>query len=147
MRENKKSLHFRSLVKSFQSIINITNKVQSLISLTTSIVFRNLFGLKVVIIGHVNEMWEMGRIMTQEWSLLSQARVVLAFPNLATFLLASNPNYSLLKYPMCLSCQESLINAILNLGVPLDLELLFYQSISSILEITLWFTSIKAFSF
>ena len=35
-----------SLIKSFESIINITKKAQSLASLTTFIVVRNLFGLE-----------------------------------------------------------------------------------------------------
>jgi len=37
-------MHFGTLIKNFESIIDVTKKVQSFVSLTTFIVFRNLFG-------------------------------------------------------------------------------------------------------
>jgi len=46
MKEKKKIMYFGSLIKSFESIIDITKKVQSLVRLPASIVFRNLFELE-----------------------------------------------------------------------------------------------------
>ena len=43
MREMNKNMHFESLIKSFQFIIDITKKAQHLMRLTNFITFRNIF--------------------------------------------------------------------------------------------------------
>jgi len=55
MREKQKAINFGTLVKSFWIIIDITKKVQSLVSLTILIMLRNLVGLKRVLIRHLNQ--------------------------------------------------------------------------------------------
>ena len=44
MTEKKTRMHFGSLIKSFESMIDITRKVQSLVSLVACIVFHNAWG-------------------------------------------------------------------------------------------------------
>ena len=46
MREKKTSMHFGSLIKSLESIMDITKKVPSLVGLITSVVPNNLFGVE-----------------------------------------------------------------------------------------------------
>ena len=43
MREKKTSMHFESLIMSFESIIDLIKKVQSLMSSVASVVFKNSF--------------------------------------------------------------------------------------------------------
>ena len=44
MREKKTSMHVGNLTKSFESVINITKQVLSLVSLIAFIMFNNSFG-------------------------------------------------------------------------------------------------------
>ena len=61
MREKKTSMHVKSLIMSFGSIIDIKKEVPCLVSLLASIVFYNSFGVKEHIyldIGMKCEKWE-----------------------------------------------------------------------------------------
>jgi len=69
-----------------------------LLSLTTLIVLETILGCKTKLNGQVNEIGEVGRIMTQEQCLLGQANVIKAIPNLTAPLLALNPYYLSQKY-------------------------------------------------
>ena len=55
MIEKKTSMHFRSLIMSFGSIIDITKKVPSLVSFIASIVLNNSFGVENIFIELANE--------------------------------------------------------------------------------------------
>ena len=46
MTEKKTRMHFGSLIKSFESMIDITKKVPSLVSLIASMEFNSSFGVK-----------------------------------------------------------------------------------------------------
>jgi len=46
IREKKTSMHFGSLIMTFESIIDIIRKVLSLMSILASIVFNNLFEME-----------------------------------------------------------------------------------------------------
>ena len=92
MRERKKTMNYGSLVKSICFIIEITRKYK-FGEFTTSIVLRNSFGQKAKFSGLVNEIWEVRRVLTQEWYLLDQIRVVYTFPYLAICRSALKPYY------------------------------------------------------
>ena len=46
MREKDSIMHFGNLIKIFESMIDITKKVLGLVTLTASIEFNSLFGVK-----------------------------------------------------------------------------------------------------
>ena len=54
-REKKTNLHFRSIMKSFESMIDITKKVPSLMSLMFILSLIAHLGQKIIFIGHLNE--------------------------------------------------------------------------------------------
>jgi len=47
----------------FGSIIDITKNVSSLLSLIASIVFNNSFKVKTMLVGHLTEIYEVGRVI------------------------------------------------------------------------------------
>lgn len=70
--------------------MDIAKKIQSSMGLTTLIVVKNSVGLKTELKGHVNEIGEAGRVMTQEQCSLDQVGVINVTPNPITSLLALN---------------------------------------------------------
>jgi len=80
-RVKKKSIHFWSLNKSFEWLIDITNKLLSTVTLIPSIVFNDSFGVGNCISWVWNEVREVERAMTQKPCLLDQVRVINAILN------------------------------------------------------------------
>ena len=74
--------------------MDTAKKIQSSVGLATSIMIKVQLGWKTNLDGHVNEIGEVGRIMTQEQCLLGQVGVIKVIPNPITPLLALNSCYS-----------------------------------------------------
>ena len=114
-----KSMHIACLIKSFESIINIVNKVPSLVILIASIVFNNSFGVE----NHIYWLseWNMRSEENNDLktTFISQVSAFDVVMNLATPFLISNPYWSFQTYQRYLSGQPSVIYAILNLVAPL----------------------------
>ena len=71
--------------------MDITRKIHNSEGLTTLIVVKNSVGLKNRVKGHVNEIGEVGRVMTQEHCSLGQVGAIKVISNPITSLLALSP--------------------------------------------------------
>ena len=81
--------------------------------------FNNLFGVRSIYIGDLNEIWEVKRVTNQKPLFAGQIRVINAILNWDTSLLASNPYWSFHIFQMCLSDQLIVIYAISSLVAPI----------------------------
>jgi len=59
-------MYFGSLLMSFESIRDFTKKIQSLLSLIASVVFNNSIEVETIFIGLLNEIREVGRVLTKK---------------------------------------------------------------------------------
>ena len=75
---------------SFESIMNFTKKIPSLVSLIASIEFNDSFGWNSISNEFMNEIWEVGRVVTQKSYLSDQVIAVYAILNQDISLLTSN---------------------------------------------------------
>ena len=76
IREKKKTLHIRSLIRSIGFIIEIIMKLPSLMTLMSSFMFNGSFGVKTTFIEFINKVWEVGRVLIQRPCSLNQVRVI-----------------------------------------------------------------------
>ena len=67
---------FENIFRSFYIIMGITRKLQSVLSSTSLLVYRSLFGLKTELHEYENEIWEVSRLLTQNQCPLDQVRVL-----------------------------------------------------------------------
>ena len=98
---------------SFESIMNFSKKIPSSVSLIASIEFKDSFGVEFYN-GFMNEIWEVGRIVTHKPYLSDQIITVYAILNPDTSLLASNLYY--LLNSECIKCiyQANLVYSLLS---------------------------------
>ena len=82
----KKTLNYRSLIRSIVFIIEFIMKLSSLVTLMSFIVFNASFGVEVIFIRFLNAMWKVERVMTQKPCLASQVTVITTILNQYTSL-------------------------------------------------------------
>jgi len=143
IKEKKTSMHFGSLFMSFGWIIDITNKVLSLVSLAVFIVFNNLFGWWIVFNGHVNDRWKVVRLVIQKSCLSDQVRVINSIFTRDTSLLAANPYLLISDISNLLLGQASSQCYLKTSCISLELKLL----LSIHLKNTTFHLSIKVYPF
>jgi len=101
-REMKTSMYFASSIMSVESISNILNELLSLVTLIAFIVFNESFGMENHIYWIWNEVWIVGRVLSQKPWLFNQVRVINVVLNQDTSLSWSQ---TLIVHFSCIKCE------------------------------------------